>query len=222
MNNVEHNENYRNAVLTNHPNLSSTTSGNLVRWRASTTDARGDIRDQRMASATDIRIEARVMMRDASSTIERWGIRRDARADEFRIRQTALVQQLQLSLDNLSQIRVRIAARISLETNNGRDMTEAQNLLATADQKIAAAQAAVSSIASYVPTATSTDSITASTTIDLGRPREIGAGAIKAVNDARQALQQVVTAIARVTGFGIGQDGHIIASTTITTSSSTQ
>ena len=114
-------------------------------------------------------------------------------------------------------------------------MSSAKALLVTADAKIAAANAAIINFQAYVPTgsstiiATSTASTTASSTatttnIRLDRPRQIGAAAIQAVKDAKNALSDVVVAIAHSTGLRLGdgnENATSTASTTISTSTAT-
>ena len=118
------------------------------------------------------------------------------RADAFAFLQDNLVRQSNQSLANLQQIRARIASLIQTETSKGIDMSKATALLATADKDISTAEQAVQALAAYVPSTGST-TLTASTTIDLGQARQLGSAAIQSINAARQALDQIVSAIIR-------------------------
>jgi hypothetical protein len=214
--NARNNEDYRNQIIQKRASATSTFRAEL---RASTTAARADIRDERRTEASSTRAEARVMIREATSSAERWGIRHDAALDIFKERQTAFVKQLQLSLDNLQQISVRINDRISKLEQAGIDMTAAKAAMVTASAKIDAAKISVDAVAAYTPAATST---TATTTVDLGKPRMIGEGATKAVRDARDALQQVVNAIVKALGLQMGEVRSEHATTTVNSATTVQ
>lgn len=186
-----------------------------TRYMASTTkierkevmDDRKDVRDERKSDIEDIRDDRREGMKNASTSAERWGIRREAMFDAFRTRQTAFVAQLQLSIRNLEQISARINDRISKLEQEGKDMTSTKSLMVTAQIKIEAAKIAVGAVASYVPpTATSSAS-----SVDLIRPRSIGSDATKAVREARDALKKVVESLIRIMGLNV----NITASSTV-------
>jgi hypothetical protein len=157
------------------------------------------------------------MMDDLGSSTDLQGHEgwQNARLDMFVFMQGKLVEQLTRALDNLVQIRGRIAARIQADASTS-DMTGAESLLAAADLKLAAAKSAIQALASFAPTATSTQ-LTATTTVGLGKPRQIGGSAIQAMNDARKALNDVVVAIAHSMG---DQEEHADASSTDEASSS--
>jgi len=137
------------------------------------------------------------------------------RADLFAWAQDHLIGELTQALDNLKQIESRIASRIQTETQNGRDMSSSTRLFSVADGKINEADSAIKALAVYMPSASSTEDISASTTIDLGQPRTLGTAAIKAVNDAKQALNDVVAAIIGAPGPRPGENNRRNASTTI-------
>ncbi len=148
---------------------------------------------------------------------ERKEIRKKSRLDAFKIRQTAMVRQLSLSISNLEQIAGRVADRISKAETSGRDMTQAKNLLTVAREKIAEAKIAVQSVKDYVPpTVTATTTSDAFVSVDLVKPREVGAEAIKAVKEAKESLVAVVRAIAHAMGLGntAGTNATSSASTT--------
>lgn len=151
--NIQNNVEIRNKILENRK-LASTTRplGQGVRAMASSTRAeRADIRGERREEVGDIRREGRDDMKNASTTGERREIRRDMRMDIFKVRKEALIKQLNVSLNNLKQIRERISSRIDKATAEGRNMTEAKSLLVTADAKITAAITAVDTLASLTP-----------------------------------------------------------------------
>ncbi|MEA2715468.1 MAG: hypothetical protein QOG91_496 [Candidatus Parcubacteria bacterium] len=150
-----------------------------------------------------------------------------ARKEVFERQKNRLIGELNRALTNLHQIRGRINSRIEKAEQSGRDMSEAKKFLIIADDKLAVAQTAISSLILLVPqsaqTASTTDAANSSTTaaalpagdsVDLTGPRLAGALAIKAIHEARRALNDVVVAIAHATGLKIGQ---ISASTTSAT-----
>lgn len=175
--------------------------------------------------------------RDASSTAPEYrrGISKTVRADIYRMQLNHLVSQLNRALNNLKQIRSRIGSRIEKASASGRDMTNAKSLLTIADAKITAARNAIDALATLTPTASSTNVTSTSTTatstssgtstppstIDLGKPRQVGKSAIQSVNEARKALNAVVVAIAHSMGFKIGEDGKIVPPTATTTATTT-
>lgn len=156
--------------------------------KAIATSTRGEIKD--------IRKEGREDMRHASSTEDRREARADMRLDIFAARKAAIVGQLNISLSNLTQIRGRISSRIDKLATDGKDMTKPKALLATADLKLAAASQVIASLAAF--SATSSTTTTTDMQVNLGKPREIGDAAIRAVNEARKALNDVVVEIVRL------------------------
>ena len=149
------------------------------------------------------------------------------RKDIFDQQKNHLISQLNQALNNLNQVRGRTADRITKAEASGKNMTNAKALLVTADAKLAAAKTAIDALTNLKPiNATTTDSVVISTSdasttanppiIDLGKPRQIGAIAIKAVGDAQKALNAVVVAIAHSMGFKVSLDGTIIATSTAT------
>ncbi len=133
--------------------------------------------------------------------------RKELRLDIFKLRQENVTKQLTRAIDNLKQIRERIDARITKSEQAGRDMTAAKALLATADVKISAAEAAVNLVAAFVPpTGTSTPGQASSTgdMANLDKPRVMANGAIQATKDARDALNNVVVSIAQSMGLKLG------------------
>ena len=214
--NARNNEDYRNAMIQKRAGMASTTWASSTRARMA---ERQDISAERRTEVQGIRGDARDMRQEATSSEERWGIRHEAQLDIFKVRQTSFVKQLQISLDNLQQISGRISDRISKLEQSGLDMTAAKAAMVTASAKLDAAKIAVSAVATYVPTATSTS---ATSTVELGKPRMIGDGATKAVREARDALKQAIDAIVKALGLQMGdlKSGH--ATTTINSTTTVQ
>ncbi|MFA6315135.1 MAG: hypothetical protein WC648_02090 [Candidatus Paceibacterota bacterium] len=156
------------------------------------------------------------------------------RKDIFEKQKNQLVQQLTRALNNLTQIRERIVSRMEKAEDAGRDMTKAKSALVTADLKFVEAKKALNTLISFSATTTvASTSVTASSSattsgevlIDINKPRQVGAVVIKALNDTRKALNDVVVAIAHAMGLGSDDNGKIrvtASSTTSTQSSSTQ
>lgn len=199
-----------------------------------------EIRNEKVGDLKDLRASSTIMMRNlngefkgmrASSTMmirdirasstemfkkfkdDRKEIMQKMHRDAFEIRKNALVKELNLSLENLTNIRSRINDRIVKLEAEGKIMTDAKASLVTADDKLAKAKIAVDLFAS-----TNFASATASTTVDvsLDKPRKAGDEAIKAVKEARDSFKKVIEAIVDALGFGKGWDR---ATTTATTTS---
>lgn len=171
-----------------------------------------DEKRQNMITNKDIRnttIEARENIKNASTTRERKEIRTELRRDVFKIELNRLISQLGMSMNNLKQIKARIETRIEKATQTGRDMSKANSLLVIANNKIILAEQAINSL-KLLATSTSTN-------VQLEKPRQIGASAIKAVNDTRKALNDVVVAIAHGMGLKLGITTTSTATTTNTT-----
>lgn len=209
--------------------LKNEREGNLKNLRASTTGVLRDLkerfRDERedlKASTTITKREIKVLRTDLFREYK--NIRREIKnrihRDEFQIRKDFLVRKLNLTLENLRNIRSRISERITTAEAGGRNMTEAKASLVIADDKLVKARVAVDLFATFTyPTATSTGTTT--TEVELERPRKMGDEAIRAVKIARNALKDVVKAIAHNMGLGENKknkdDDDDNATTTATT-----
>lgn len=209
--NIQKNEDARNRMLEleKQRKMGSTTSslrpglkGDIRLMASSTRAERQEIGDDRRSEIQGIRQQGREDIKNAPTDIDRREIRKDMRKNEFQARKNALVKQLNVSLNNLRQIRERIATRIQKASSEGRNMTEAKRLLVIADGKIILAQQAVRAVMDMNPNVTASSTATTSLTIDLGKPREIGDVAIKALRQANEALIIVVRAIAHSMGLG--------------------
>jgi hypothetical protein len=176
--------------------------------RAETKDMRYENREK----IGDMRDDAKMRMRNASSSDERKEIRTNLRKDMFKAHQGRLTAQLGLALENLKQIRTRISARIDKAEASGRTMTDAKALLVIADAKIAIAATEIANLSSFVPPV-ATSSLTsaaddASSEVELEKPRRIADTAIKALKDARKALVDVMIAVAKNMGIRCNAEGE--------------
>ncbi len=183
--NVRNNEDYRNTIIEKR-RLGMASTTNQEGPRPMLLHARIEGETGHSASSTEMRADAREHVQAI-------------RLELFAAMRDRLVTELTHAFDNLKQIRARISTRIDLETKNGKDMGSARTLLATADAKLTAADQAIQALKTYTPgtTATTTIQATSSVNVELDRPRKIGEDAIKAINDARAALGDVINAIAK-------------------------
>jgi hypothetical protein len=213
MKDMQNNQNFRNAMLER--NASTTgDNGNGNEDGGATSTRRfppmmhpGD-EGMRGRFATSTMMGTSTMMNDEGRG-ENNG--RDMRFEMFRMRKDFISRQLQTALNNLTQVRTRIDARIQKEQTAGRDMSTAISLLATADTKISLATGAVNALAAYLPSASST--VTATTTINLDTARQLAAAAQNAIRDAQRSLNDVIVAIAHGMGLKLGDDNHNATST---------
>ncbi len=204
--NIQNNESIRNKTLEGGKLGSTTltrpgTFGDIRAIASSSIPLRKEIKDEHEDEVKKIRQEGREEMKNASSSEDRHEIRKDMRKDEFKARKDAITKQLNVTLNNLKQIQARISSRIDKAVSEGRDMTKAKSLLVIADGKITLAEQAVNALVVLNPTATSTIA-TSTPVIDLGKPREVGNTAIKAIKQAHEALVAVVVAIVHSMGLG--------------------
>ncbi|MES2215719.1 MAG: hypothetical protein V4481_00270 [Patescibacteria group bacterium] len=223
--NIKINQTSRNEMLEKQRMSSGTPlRADLKDMRGDIKDARGDFRDE----MKDINKDARDQMKDmrnGSSTLNmnKKEMRQEIELKLFNSHKDILVRQLNLALTNLKQIRERVASRITKGEQAGRNMTKAKALLVIADSKISAAQVSINTLANLTVTASSTTATTTATTtvnVKLDKPRQLGEGAIKAVKDAREALNEVVKAIAKDMGLHLGNATStppVSATTTATT-----
>lgn len=242
--NVENNRDIRNAALRrgqNVPMMASSTRLAPMMLRAENRDnadedsnddrpmipawitaSSSPFREHRLGSTTMMEL-MRAAREGTTTELRGHEMRKAIELASFARLQGNLISQLNQSLSRLQESRNKIADRITAATQSGRDMTDATKLLAVADQKIADAEKAVQNISTLTPSVSGT-TVTASTTVSLEKPREIGKTAIQAVNEARKALNEVVVAIAHAMGFSFGEDGRIVpptATSTPATASST-
>jgi hypothetical protein len=183
---------------------------NLKPLRDIATGTKPEIKDMRGEG----RIENKPLLRNASSSIDRKEVRTNVRLDIFKAQKTRLITQLELALNNLKQIRARIFSRIEKAESSGRTMTEARQKIAIADAKIVVAVQEIAKLAGFTPNATSTATTTATSTspelspiIELGKARQLGEAAIKAIKDVRRALVDVTISIAHNMGVRCQVDG---------------
>lgn len=220
--NIQNNRDLRNTKLDEMRRASTSTAG--MRKLADTRPSGpmmtpGWIRSEKgpfkRASSTDDRPD--FLDRIASSTLVNHEKMKEIRLDRFALLHTNLLRQANNSLSKLQELRARIALRIQTAEGTGRDMTSAKEALKEADEKIAAAAAAVKSLEGYVPpVVASTTNATSSSIVKLDKPREIGKDALSALKEAKKALQEVIVAIAHAMGLKKGQDGSFEGSPTPT------
>ncbi len=186
-------------------------AANGIREIASSTRAEHmEIREEYLEDSSKIRAEYREKI--SSSTDDRGEIRTKVRLDIFETHKISLVRQLNLSLKNLQQIYERVASRIDKAAEAGHDMASARELLNIADVALTDAETAIQSVTSLSVSA----STTATTSVDLTRPREIGSQAIQALKDARRALVETVRAIAQALGIRADTEQSTSAEATTT------
>jgi hypothetical protein len=209
--NLKNNQDARNKLLASSTRVEKIEVKDLRRTLDKAKENIQDAKKENIREVRDLRKDAKDDLKRATSSMVRKEIKSELRLDIFKAQMSHLVRQLNLALNNLRQIRDRIQARIIKAESTGRNMTEAKTLLVTADLKITAAQQSINALAAFnastsvaVGTTTGTTTATTSVHIRLDKPRQVGAAAIKAVKDAREALNAVVRAIAHNMGFGAG------------------
>jgi len=206
------------AIPTSVRNTIRTDIENRVQNSKVNDETRKNLIDERLGIAStsrnmvkDVRVEARSAIKTASSTQIRQEIRKEMRRDVFEITRQKMVQQLELSMQNLKQVRDRIASRIEKEKQNGKDMSKAIVLLNTADAKISAVKTAIQNFKDFNPKTLANASSTPQTTntpgqsIGLDPARQIMSLAQSAIKDAHKSLTDVVVAIAHAMGQKLGQ-----------------
>ncbi len=185
-------------------------------------EAKGELRDLKDARVANMPMVKREIKNGSTTEMfkkvktgtstDKIAVAKKMRKDTFVIRKNALVKQLNIAIENITNIGARIAERIVKVEGEGRDMTEAEASLVIANEKLAKAKIAVDLLAAYAP-ATTTASTTAE--ISIEKPRQIGDAAIKAVKEARDAFKKVIQDIAH--NMGRGSEMRNATSTATTT-----
>ncbi|MFA6295284.1 MAG: hypothetical protein WC666_02570 [Candidatus Paceibacterota bacterium] len=191
---------------------------NRVQNSKANDEARKNLIDERLGIAStsrnmikDVRVEARGDIKMASSTQARQEIRKEMRRDIFDITRQKMVQQLELSMQNLKQVRDRVDSRIKKEKQNGKDMSKAITALVTADAKISAVKTAIQNFKDFNPKTLTTASSTTQTagtpgqSVNLDSARQMMSLVQSAIKDAHRSLTDVVVAIAHAMGQKLGQ-----------------
>lgn len=190
-------------------------------------EARQEIRTERKGEVMEIRKEGKAEIKDLRSQMpmirreikssdsgetfkkmkdEKVEMMKKMKGDIFSARKDALVKQLNISIENLTNIAGRLAERITKAEAAGRNMTDAKASLTIANDKLVKAKAAVTALAAYTPVKTATSTTATSTPeVDVEKPRQIGDAAIKAVKEARDAFKKVLEDIAHNMGLGKGR-----------------
>ncbi len=170
-----------------------------------------DFKDAKKELRTDFK-DARQEMKDSgmnrkdmrASSTEMFKVMKDQKRElskkmqmsVFETRKNALVKELTVSLNNLTNIRGRINEKITKIETEGKTVTEARTALTTADDKLLKAKTAIDAFSNIKYITSNTASTTSATTeIELDKPRIAGDSAIKSVKEARDALKKVVEII---------------------------
>lgn len=200
--NAENNRDIRNEQLKRAATIRAE-----VKVRVSSSTPPGWINAKKLPPELIKRLASSTQQEDRKDRREDRKDRKEARLDQFAQMHKNLLDQSEHALSRLNDLRDKIGDRIETAEERGRTMTEARALLAVADAKISAAEEAVAELAAYMPPviAAAKADLTASTTIALDGPRMMGKEAIKAINEAKQSLQDVVRAIASSMGLKTGQ-----------------
>jgi len=126
-----------------------------------------------------------------------------------------LAKQLNVAIKNLTDLRKRIGSRIEKDQLAGKDLSSVSELLKIADTKLSIARDAVKAIKDYTPTnkqeptnvtentdtAVATNQTISSTkVVNLDQIRNLIDKARSAVKDAHRALNDVIVAIAKISG----------------------
>lgn len=166
------------------------------------------------ASSTSPRIGERPEKEDRASTTRPF-LKKDGYENEGRSmvekmlkeRKDGLTKQLNVAIQNLTDLRKRISSRIEKDKLAGKDVSSVSELLKLADTKLSLAKDAVKAVQDYVPSikdqtnnASTTNLQTASSTklINLDQVRVLVDKARSAIKDAHKALVDVVVAIAKI------------------------
>lgn len=213
--NVEERKEVRGEFRNEIRDMRASTSIEIKGIRADMKDARKEFGEERKEMKEERKenignLKMSIQLRKASSTdmfkkinIEGKDLIKKMKKDDFESRKKALLNQLNISIENLTAIKTRISDRILKAELEGRNMTDAKSALAIADDKLAKAKTAVDTLTNLqAPTPSSNSGTASSTEIDLAKPRQVGDSAIKAVKEARDAYKKVIDTIAKSMGLG--------------------
>ncbi|MFA6458837.1 MAG: hypothetical protein WCV79_00325 [Candidatus Paceibacterota bacterium] len=126
--------------------------------------------------------------------------RQEKRIEKFQEERAHIVRQLEQSISNLKQVQTRIQSRITKAEQEGLNMTDAKTLNVTATTKINLAVQAVDALKIF----DASSNVSASSTIDLSKPRELLNTARLSIKTAREALNDVIVSIAHTMGYKLG------------------
>jgi hypothetical protein len=173
------------------------------------------IRDDRFSS-TSPKFGERPEKEDRASTTRQF-LKKDGYENEGRSmvekmlkeRKDNLTKQLNVAIQNITDLRKRISSRIEKDKLAGKDLSSVSELLKVADTKLSLAKDAVKAVQDYIPStkdqtsiSSTTNSQTASSTklINLDQVRILVDKARSAIKEAHRALVDVVVAIAKISG----------------------
>lgn len=172
-------------------------------------DARNNIREEKKEDIKNLHASTSSMLKGmikrdiktASSSEnfrknseERKEIIKKMKKEAFEIRKAALVKQLNITLENLVNIRARISERIAKLESEGQVVTEAKTLLSIADDKLSQAKLAIDTLSNF-NLSNNENSGSTSDEVELTKPRQVGDAAIKAVKEAKEALRAILKAL---------------------------
>lgn len=133
----------------------------------------------------------------------------------FHGRKQNIVRQLNKAIENLSQIRERINARLQKEISNGKDMTEASGLLVIADTKIETAKQAVQKLSNFASDIKDEQSNASGTPlVNIDEAKTLAQTATQSTKDAKESLNKVVRSIAHALGLDKDRDEKQASTTT--------
>lgn len=215
--NIKNNSDYRNVMLGTRASTTIMTASTTRPVIHPPIMDRGD-NNGRNASSTSGQKDGEYRNLVASTTIQKMHEEMDNvrqfRVQALNMQKVYMVKALNQAISNLEQIRGRIDGRITKAEQGGKNMNTAKNLLLTADAKLTLAKQAVLALQTF--NASSTITTTATSTVDLSKPRQLLNSANQAVKVARDALNAVVVEIAHDMGLKLGDNEHQDATSTAT------
>ena len=162
-------------------------------------DARQDMKDSGM-NKKDIRASSTEMFKAMKD--QRRDLAKKMQMNVFEARKNALVKELTVTFNNLTNIRGRINERIIKLEIEGKTVADAKTTLAVADEKLAKANTAIDAFSSlnYSPSNANASSTGSSSVaeVELDKPRLAGDTAIKSVKEARDSLKKVIEIISSI------------------------
>ncbi len=187
----EKNKNVRNIKIEERKEVRASTTEKMKELREERKDIREDMREERKDIRASTTAAFKVLKNERGEMIKKM------QSNAYEMRKKALLNELNVTLNNLVNVRAKIQERITMLEGKGRDMTKAKADLVIADDKISKAKTAIEAFASLpAPTSVTIANGTTTQEVNLEKPRKTGDDAIKAVKSARDALKVVLKSIA--------------------------
>ncbi len=187
----EKNKNVRNIKIEERKEVRASTTEKMKELREERKDIREDMREERKDIRASTTAAFKVLKNERGEMIKKM------QSNAYEMRKKALLNELNVTLNNLVNVRAKIQERITMLEGKGRDMTKAKADLVIADDKISKAKTAIEAFASLpAPTSVTVANGTTTQEVNLEKPRKTGDDAIKAVKSARDALKVVLKSIA--------------------------